>query len=328
MPFSHITGNDRIKGYLTRILEKGMVGHAFLFAGPAGEAKRQFAHAFAKEILCEKDPEGKHRHKIGSGNHPDLHHLRPEGKIGLHAIDSLRQFSQEVYLPPNETSRKVFIIEEADRMHRYSANALLKTFEEPPLDTVIILVSDQPAALLPTVRSRCCEIHVQGNAEKEESDGERRILALLAAGGGTPGYAEIKRIAEEVGKEIEEERERVVKEARERLLANAKEQLTAVQVGEIEKEIEGMGSAYLRDQMKRIIVAILHWYRDLLLIKCDGDRHLLLLQGHKPQLEKLSTQRVRPLEELQKLTDHTLTAIDRSTPVPLCLENLLLGVSG
>ena len=136
--FSQIIGNEEIKKRLTRMLSKRAIGHALLFSGPDGIGKSLFAWAFAAQLMAEYDPEIDHARKIQSGQHPDIHIYRPEGKIGLHSIQSLRQLSQEVHLPPYEASWKVFIIHDADRMLSYSANTLLKTFEEPPPRTVII----------------------------------------------------------------------------------------------------------------------------------------------------------------------------------------------
>ncbi len=73
----------------------------------------------------------------------------------------MRQLSEEIYLPPYEANWKVFIIHDADRMLSYSANALLKTFEEPPPRTLIILLSRSQASLLPTIVSRCYTLHFQ-----------------------------------------------------------------------------------------------------------------------------------------------------------------------
>ena len=136
--FEDIVGNDQIKEYLKRMVEQRAVANSLLFAGPEGIGKSLFAHALAKMLL-------------GSDSHPDLHVYRPEGKIGMHSIDSMRQFSEDVYLAPFQGQWKVFIIHDAERMLTYSANALLKTFEEPAKDALIILLSSAPAALLPTI---------------------------------------------------------------------------------------------------------------------------------------------------------------------------------
>ncbi len=96
-----------------------------------------------------------HAAKIAAGNHPDLHIFRPEGKSGMHPMASIRQLLDEIYMPPFEGPCKIFILYGAERMLPSSSNALLKTLEEPLENTFFILISDEPDALLPTIRSRC-----------------------------------------------------------------------------------------------------------------------------------------------------------------------------
>lgn len=92
--------------------------------------------------------------KIDSGNHPDLHYYAPEGKSDLHPIASIHQMIGEMSLPPFEAKRKVFILEDAEKMLPSSSNALLKTLEEPHEDTYFLLLSRHPDRLLPTILSR------------------------------------------------------------------------------------------------------------------------------------------------------------------------------
>ncbi|HEY4831424.1 MAG TPA: DNA polymerase III subunit delta', partial [Waddliaceae bacterium] len=103
--FKDIVGNEPIKRYLCHVVEKGTIPQSLLFAGPEGAGKRDFAVAFAQTILgTDKFP------------HPDVRVYKPEGKIGLHSIQSMRQFCAEVYLAPFEAKRKIFIIHDAHRM--------------------------------------------------------------------------------------------------------------------------------------------------------------------------------------------------------------------
>ena len=147
-PFAHLLGNEPIQRYLTQSLQAGQLHHALLFSGMSGIGKSLFAFALAKALL-------------GKENHPDLHLLRPEGKSGTHTIEEIRNLIDEVHKPPFAGERKVFILFEADRMLVASANALLKTLEEPSLDTTLILLTDSPQELLPTIYSRCMHLSFQ-----------------------------------------------------------------------------------------------------------------------------------------------------------------------
>ena len=147
MFFSHLLGNPLAKQQLTTLFEGGQLAHTLLFTGPKGVGKSLFARALAERLL----------HSAKS-HPPDLHIYQPEGKSALHSIETIRTLLDEVALPPFEAPVKLFLIEDAERMLPYSSNALLKTLEEPPLDTYFILLVEDADALLPTLFSRCTQI--------------------------------------------------------------------------------------------------------------------------------------------------------------------------
>lgn len=151
--FDSIYGNEPIKIYLRACLEEVRLPQTLLFEGMEGIGKGLFAREVAARLLeCPLS-------RIEKQNHPDFHVVRPEGKSGLHPIDELRKCIDQVYEAPFEAKRKVFLIHDAERMQAPSANALLKTLEEPPLDTTIILLTSQPREFLPTILSRCIQLH-------------------------------------------------------------------------------------------------------------------------------------------------------------------------
>lgn len=120
-----------------------------LISGSDDETKK-YALEMAKTALGEN-----HHSKIEKGIHPDIHIFQPEGKSEMHNVSSMRELIEEMYLPPYESTTKVFIIEQADRMMPVSSNALLKTFEEPSDDALVLLLTSEPQSLLPTIVSRC-----------------------------------------------------------------------------------------------------------------------------------------------------------------------------
>ena len=158
--------------------------HAYALIGPAGSGKRALARAFAAELLAlgEADAgraaEARRRALADPSPHPDLVWLRPVGT--QHLVEEVReQVISAVSYRPFESLRRVFVIEAADALAPESQNALLKTLEEPPGYAHLILLSAEPAALLPTVRSRCAEVPF---APPPPATIER----LLAAGGAGP----------------------------------------------------------------------------------------------------------------------------------------------
>lgn len=359
--FDHIIGNQKVKDYLTRTANRGMIGNSLLFAGPDGIGKSLFAEAFAKMIICQDDPAGVHRSKIESGNHPDIHVYRPEGKIGMHSIGSMRLFSEEVYLAPFEAKWKVFIVHEADRMLSYSANALLKTFEEPAHDTVIILISSTPSALLPTVLSRCRTIHFQPLSDGDilayvqqhlsKGDEEAKHIASMAQGsighatrlaneGANPvrtllldvlarakfnDYKELTAMAAEIAESIDAGKKEMECEVRKTLFKGTNENLSAAQKQNLEKEVEGAVTMHAMQEAYALFEMILAWYRDMHLLSLKGNPSQLLNSDYYEKIRVLSENRsITPIEDVQKAVAETRLALERSTSLQICLENLFL----
>lgn len=140
--FKGILGQELALRGLEGILATGQLRQSLLFEGPLGVGKQLVASRFAAAIA----------------KRPDIHYLAPEGKTAQHSIDAMRSLAQRVQLRGFDKSPCVFIIEEAHRMPLPAANALLKTFEEPPERVVILLLTSSPSELLATVRSRCLPI--------------------------------------------------------------------------------------------------------------------------------------------------------------------------
>lgn len=328
--FEHLSGNTRVKGYLTRMVENNRISNSMLFAGPKGVSKVQFAEAFAKMLICSNDPKGSHRLKIEKGNHPDIRIYRPEGKIGMHSIDSMRLFSEEVYLSPYEALWKVFIIQDAERMLPSSANALLKTFEEPLKQSIIILVSSAPELLLTTVRSRCLKIYfeeeegsVRRNPKEVLGPAHDAVLKLLA-NGRVATYKQLTEGVDEIVKYIEEAKKQTEEMARESFKGDLSN-LSAVQKQSLEKEIEGMMSVKLAGEAHTIFDTILGWYRDLQLIYLNGNRSYLYHPNYETEGEQ-AVQRglMLPIEYVLKAIASVRTSLERSTSLDICLENLFL----
>ena len=175
---------------LAKQIAGGEVPHAWLLMGPAGSGKRPAAVAMAAALNCDEQPgvgcgTCSTCLRIGRHRHPDVHHIVPEGP--LIPVDVIREIViPEANRSPFEGHRKVFIIEEAERMNPAAQNALLKTLEEPQPDTVFILISDDEEELLDTIRSRCRLFRMEPVPEERvvellESEGAPAEVAILAA---------------------------------------------------------------------------------------------------------------------------------------------------
>jgi DNA polymerase-3 subunit delta' len=114
--------------------------------------------------------------KIEQGNHADVHWIRPESKSRVITIDQVRSLMQEINLRPLEADHKVAIVVAADRMNVQAANAFLRTLEEPPRDSVLILLTTEPQRLLDTILSRCLRLNFAGEGPRPLTAAESEWL--------------------------------------------------------------------------------------------------------------------------------------------------------
>lgn len=158
-----ILGHQNIVTQLQNAVASERVAGAYLFAGVQGIGKETVALYFANLILCEQrteqaSPCGECRacRKIKSGNHPDLRTIRPDG--AQIKIDQIRELQQQIFYQPLEGPRKIYILANTEKMsnpNNPAANALLKTLEEPPAASTLILLTENIESMLLTIRSRC-----------------------------------------------------------------------------------------------------------------------------------------------------------------------------
>lgn len=167
-----IIGHERAVAYLSQGLSTNQVSHAYLISGPAQIGKATLALDFAKALNCtELDPPCgtcSSCRRIPRGLHPDVHLLGEDiatGDLGSGgaeiSIDEIRELRRQGALKPFEGRRRVFIINGAEWLSREASNALLKTLEEPPEDTILILISSDLALISETLRSRCQTVTLQ-----------------------------------------------------------------------------------------------------------------------------------------------------------------------
>lgn len=163
MGFTEIIGHQRPLEILRLALDNGRLHHAYLFVGPEGSGKRTVALALAKAIhcremkndFCDRCPDCA---RIQAGNHPDVRLVQTlEDKKEI-SIKQVRELEKELNFRSFSGKRKIAIIDPATLLNASSQNALLKTLEEPPQNSLIVLIAPNAGALLPTLRSRCLRV--------------------------------------------------------------------------------------------------------------------------------------------------------------------------
>ncbi len=161
--FKTIIGQKKSIKVLKNLIKLDRIGHAFLFTGKEGVGKRITAIAFAKAINCfdlseNCDPCNRCSSclKIEKGIHPDFQLITPLNSVIT--IDQIRSIKEVIYWQPLGGRKKVFLIDEAHKMTIEASNSLLKILEEPPEFAILILITDLPDTILPTIISRCHRI--------------------------------------------------------------------------------------------------------------------------------------------------------------------------
>lgn len=146
----------RVRDFLARAVTSGRTSHAYLFLGAPGSGKLDAAWALAQALVCGHGGCGSCEAcvRVARHTHPDVHYYAPESVTG-YLIGQTRDLIEDVSLAPIRAKTKVYIIDQADRLRADSANALLKTLEEPPAGVTFILLGTSAETILPTIVSRC-----------------------------------------------------------------------------------------------------------------------------------------------------------------------------
>jgi DNA polymerase III subunit delta' len=206
LAWQHIRGHDALVEGFRRAVRRGRLAHAYLFTGPAGVGKRLFAVELAKSLLCEKATEGSLQAcdncpacvQVEAVTHPDFFTaVRPPEALEF-PIDLMRQLCQSFALKSARGRGKVVLIDDADDLNEEAANCFLKTLEEPPPRSVLILIGSTTDRQLRTIVSRCQVIRFAPLSPElvdellqaqgvEDSSLRGRLVRL---GGGSPGMAQ------------------------------------------------------------------------------------------------------------------------------------------
>lgn len=330
MSFTCLIGNDNNKEILNRLLRRGEVGRTLLFAGPDGTGKRQFALTLAKATNCQETKSGSKSvfpqdscdecsmcNRIDAGACGDVVEIKPDGNFIK--IAQTRALAEEIQFRPRETRQRFFIIDEADKLREEAAHSLLKTLEEPPATSTIILITARPDALLITIRSRAQQLNFAplsiAEMEKYLSENYKRPApdtALLArVTGGRIGQTTAIDLSE-----YRRERREVLEMLE--LLAARNDRVRLVKAAEYYGKQE-------RQEFEKRLGMIASLLRDALLLASGRDYTAILNNDEQARLQRLAQntgvrELIRWAEGFDELRSHLKVNINRQ----LATEALLL----
>jgi len=336
MSFSELNQQRAVAKQLRRGLERGRLAHAYLFAGPRGSGKEVVARTLAKALNClEKDhdccPEGGHGcdscRRVDDGVHPDVYWVRPESKSRRIQVDQVREFMKAVNLRSSMGGVKVGIIVDADCLNEEASNAFLKTPEEPPAQTVILLLCAEPQRLLPTILSRCLRISFGPTTGRIPSPYGAKLLPLLARFSAlderriVDGYqllGEVTGLLQEIRNET---RNRIQAEVN----LDGYEELEPRVRERLEDQMEARIEGEYRAAREQVLEEMYGWFGDVLLCAEGADERLLVRPDQAPAARRVAAgltyqQASHNLDAIEQIRD----SLSRNISETLALEVGLL----
>ena len=319
--FQDIIGNEDAKDYFIKALTKDHLSHSYIFEGPYGVGKKTFARKLAKAILCENRDEDKacHRcqscHMVETGTHPDIITIEKDTKVTK--VDNIREnIVREMEIKPYQSNHKIIIVNAADTINIQGQNAMLKTIEEPPKYGIVILVCENLASMLPTIKSRCITVRFNPLSKEKMNEylhgkgigeAKRQVYAKLSEG----SIGVINDILQdenyiELRKQSAAYLERLGK-------ANL------LQLYDLVKEITDQ-----KEQIEQILEFWLYWYRDVAVIKASGSEDLYYLDYQKQLLDMSQNITYNKVSQNIESIKYAILDIKQNIYSTFVIENLLL----
>jgi DNA polymerase-3 subunit delta' len=321
MSFKDIYGHEKQISVLQTALARGRIPHAYLFYGMDGIGKQTTTEVFAKALNCVH---GRDIHdacdacpsclKIDHKNHPDVITIQAEGQFIK--VKEIREIQEQMTFRPFEGGKRIIIIKDADRMNIVSANALLKTLEEPSASNILILITSRPYMLPMTILSRCQ--HLRFNPLQKETvasflqaklslDHHASYLLALSSGGS-------------IGKamELNDDSHLAMKEAVLDMMSQMrmKDPLRLLTIaGDFGQE---------RKEITDMLCILMSGYRDALVFKETGDIDRIINQAHIDIIQSIAEGLSgRDILKSIKAVDDALNALNQNANKQLTLEAMM-----
>lgn len=276
--------NQQALTWLQNAYSSNRLAQAYVVIGPPKYAGQEVAEYITQLLFCEqKDNLTPCKKCYGclqakAHTHPDLQWIEPEKKSRVISAEQARTLQQQIYKTPFVADWKVCVISGADRINVQAGNILLKTLEEPPDNSIFMLLTDSPQFLLSTIKSRCQTIVASTEQQQLSEEWLTPLLEILqkrpATGGVLTAFARADMISS------------LLKAAKDDAFSIEKKIAKDESKEESKDVIEARGSARYREIRAGLMRALILWYRDILILACSGDCNTLYYSEHKEILKK------------------------------------------
>lgn len=321
--FKDIIGQEQIKEHLRNALSMGKVSHAYIISGERFSGKEYIAKIFAMALQCEREgiepcQECHSCRQALSDNQPDIIRVTHE-KPGSIGVDDIRgQINGDIAIKPYSSPRKIYIVNEAEKMTVQAQNALLKTLEEPPAYAVILLLTTNVNAFLPTILSRCVVLNMKPVADElvkrylmeELQIPDYKAEVCVAFARGNIGKAKQLASSEDFEK-VKEEALALLKYVQD---MDVTEMIAAVRkISEYKLEVN--------DYLDILCI----WYRDVLLFKATGDANHLIFREELSNLRRVAGRTsYEGIEKVIRSLEKAKIRLDANVNFELAMELLLM----
>ena len=323
--FTDIIGQEQLKEHLQNAIAMNKVSHAYLINGERSSGKEFAAKVFAAALQCEKggtEPCGECHSCIQekSGNQPDIIFVSHDKPNTIGVEDIRTQINNDIGIKPYSSPRKIYIMNEGEKMTVQAQNALLKTLEEPPEYAVILILTTNVDALLPTILSRCVVLNMKPvpdhkvkkylMEELQIPDYKANICVAIARG--NIGKAKMLASSEEFEK-VKEEAVSLVK------------YINDMDISEVVKAIKKI-SEYQFDVTDYLDILSV-WYRDVLLFKATKDANSLIFKNEIQYIRKVADRSTyEGIETIVKALQQAKRRLEANVNFDLTMELLLLTI--
>ena len=323
--FTDIIGQEQLKEHLQNAISMNKVSHAYIINGERSSGKEFIAKVFAAALQCETggvEPCGEcHSCKQAlSGNQPDIIFVSHDKPNTIGVEDIRAQINNDIVIKPYSSPRKVYIMNEGEKMTVQAQNALLKTLEEPPEYAVILILTANVDSLLPTILSRCVVLNMKPVPDNKVKKYLMEVLAVpdykanicVAFARGNIGKAKMLATSEEFEK-VKEEAVTLVK------------YINDMEISEIVKAIKKI-SEYKFDVTDYLDILSV-WYRDVLLFKATKDANSLIFKDEIQYIRKVADRSTyEGIETIVKALQQAKRRLDANVNFDLTMELLLLTI--